>query len=472
MIDRDTRAAIHTLSKQGYGKKKVARLVGVSKHTVQKVLASGVVEVPEVERSSVLDKHLELTRQLYASCEGNRARVHEELCTREIEVGYPTLTAFMRRHAIGVKPKRRAGQYHFEPGQEMQHDTSPHDVKIAGRIRRLQCASLVLCYSRRQYAQVYPRWSRFEARVFLTEALQRIGGAAKQCMLDNSSVIMIGGTGKYARPAPEMKALQDRFDFDFVAHALGDANRSARVERPFHYVENNFYKGRVFSSLADLNEQLLQWCHKSFHKYRKRLGASPAELFVVEKPALKALPEYVSEVYELHRRRVDVEGYVSLHTNRYSVDAQLIHRHVEIRETVRKVRIFDGHQLAAEHAKEAYGARKRSLLDVHRGQTGRANSVGRPTPQEILLCSQGPDFEALIQALRKRHGGRAVKAVRRLHRLWNDHPTEPVREAISVALKYGLTDLQRIERMVLRRIAGDFFRLPIDDNEPEDDDDG
>lgn len=49
-------------------------------------------------------------------------------------------------------------------------------------------------------------------------------------------------------------------------------------------------------------------------------------------------------------------------------------------------------------------------------------------------------------------------------------------EAVEVALRHGLIDLERIERMVLRRIAGDFFRLPTDaepeDEEPEPDPEG
>ncbi len=36
-------------------------------------------------------------------------------------------------------------------------------------------------------------------------------------------------------------------------------NRSARVERPFDYIEKNFYPGRTFSELADLNAQFRQW---------------------------------------------------------------------------------------------------------------------------------------------------------------------------------------------------------------------
>jgi hypothetical protein len=46
-------------------------------------------------------------------------------------------------------------------------------------------------------------------------------------------VILARGSGKNAVVAPEMEAFGKRFGFLFVAHAVGDANRSARVERPF-----------------------------------------------------------------------------------------------------------------------------------------------------------------------------------------------------------------------------------------------
>lgn len=467
MLDLDTRAAILKLAEQGHGKKTIARWVGVSKNTVKKVLKDGQAEVPPLQRAESLDPHLYRIRELHASCEGNLVRVREELQAENVEVAYSTLTGFCRRHRIGVTPKRPAGRYHFDPGQEMQHDTSPHDVKVGGRLRRLQCASLVLCYSRKQYAQVYPRWSRFEARCFLTQALQWMGGSDSKCMVDNSSVVIAHGTGKDAVPAPEMKALADRFGFEFIAHEVGDKNRSARVERPFYTIETNFYVGRTFVDLADLNAQLLTWCETNFHRYRKRLGASPAELFAAELPALKPLPPYIPEVYEKHRRRVDLEGYVTLHTNRYSVDAELIHRHLEIRESIDQVRVFDGHRLAETHLKQEYGAGKRETLPKHRGRARRGQTARPPRPEELLLRRQGPELDALIDALQRRYGGQAVKAVRQLHRIWNDYSTDVVREAISVALEHGLLDLGRIEKMILQRIAGDFFRLPTT---PEEDD--
>ena len=64
-------------------------------------------------------------------------RVHEELLARGIvTLSYPALTAFCRKHGIGHEPLKPKGQYHFEPGQEMQHDTSPHDVHIGGALHR------------------------------------------------------------------------------------------------------------------------------------------------------------------------------------------------------------------------------------------------------------------------------------------------------------------------------------------------
>ena len=467
MIDRDTRIAILKLAEQGHGKRSIARAVGVSRNTVRRVLADGRGEVPGLDRAGLLDPHVDEVRRLHGTCGGNLVRVHEELVAAGVAVAYPTLTSFCRRHGIGTTQKRRAGRYHFEPGEEMQHDTSPHVVQVGGTKGTLQCASLVLCFSRRQYARLYPRWSRLECRSFLTEAIEYMGGAAERAMIDNSSVVIAHGTGKDAVPAPAMKALADRFGFDFAAHELGDADRSARVERPFHHIENNFYKGRTFADLADLNAQLRQWCDRNFHRFRRRLQASPAELYVAELPRLRPLPAHLPEVYELHRRRVDVEGYVNLHTNRYSVDTGLIGRHLEVRETVGRVRLFDGHRLVEEHDKRPYGARERITLDKHKGLSRRRRGPQAPTPQERLLRAQGADMALLVDALRKRHGGRAVKAVRRLHRIWIDYPTEAVMGAVSVALGHGLTDLGRIETMVLRRVAGDFFRLPIDEEEPD-----
>jgi len=86
----------------------------------------------------------------------------------------------------------------------------------------------------------------------------------------------------------------------------------------------------------------------------------------------------------------------------------------------------------------------------------------------MVLRSAHPDLSALVEVLKKKHGGRAARAIRHLHGLFLDYPTEALARAAATAIHYGLDDLGRIERLVLRQVAGDFFRLPqdlIDDEE-------
>jgi hypothetical protein len=40
------------------------------------------------------------------------------------------------------------------------------------------------------------------------------------------------------------------------------------------------------------------------------------------------------------------------------------------------------------------------------------------------------------------------------------YPSEPFLAAIAQALRYGLFDLGRVEALILKYVAGDFFRLP------------
>src|SRR6516164_5658064 len=117
------------------------------------------------------------------------------------------------------------------------------------------CGGAALSYSRMLFVQMYPVFTRFTCKIFLTDALQFMTGACATCMIDNTHVVVAAGTGAQMVSAPEMAAFAERFHFTFRAHEKGDANRSARVERPFRYVETNFLAGRTFADFADPNAQ-------------------------------------------------------------------------------------------------------------------------------------------------------------------------------------------------------------------------
>ena len=386
-------------------------------------------------------------------------RVHEELTAGGAALSYPALTAFCRKQGIGQTPVVPAGQYHFEPGVEMQHDTSPHAVQVGGRKCAAQTASAVLCYSRMLFFQINPTFQRFDCKVFLTDALQYMGGAVQRVMIDNTHVVVLRGTGREMVPVPEMDAFAERLGFRFVAHAIGNANRSARVERPFHFIENNFLAGRTFASWEDLNRQARQWCDKVNSTYKKHIRAVPRELFAVERLHLKPLPAWIPEVYRLHQRMVDIEGYVALHTNRYSVPVNWIGRRVEVRETRDKIELqLDARNLVT-HARIAGAGYQRVMLAQHRPPRGQG--VQRPDahPEEKAILAAAPEMADYVAGMKQRGRKAPTLALRQLLRLVREYPREPLLAAVREAARYGLYDLDRLERMILRRVVRDYFLL-------------
>ena len=466
MLSQAQRAAILELDAQQVSKREIARVLNVSRLTVRKVLRSNAAQVPTVPRSEKAEPHRQQILELLHTCKGNLVRVQEELTANGATLSYQALTAFCRRHGIGHPPTVAAGQYDFAPGEELQHDTSPHEVQLGGKKRKVQTASAVLCYSRMLFFQLYPTFQRFDCKVFLTEALRYFGGApAQRGMIDNTHVVVLRGTGHQMVPVAEMAAFAERFGFRFQAHERGDANRSGRVERPFHFIENNFLAGRSFSSWPDLNQQARQWCDRVNATYKKHIRAVPRELFVLEQRHLKPLPVWIPEVYRLHERLVDVEGYVALHSNRYSVPVTWIGRRVEVRESKDKVEIqLDARNLVT-HQRIAEAEHQRVMLPQHRPPRGQGIKRTDLHPEEQVILKAVPEIADYVMALKK-HGHKLVAlALRQLLRLVRDYPREPLLAAVREAARYGLYDLDRVERMILRRVARDYFLLNNDDGE-------
>jgi transposase len=460
MLDEATRIAILTLRKQGHGTRRIAQALSISREAVRTVIKLGTAAVPTLRRPEQAEPWREQILELHARFDGHLGRIHEILSAQGATLSYPALTAFCRRHGIGHTPKLPAGRYHFAPGQEMQHDTSPHRAVIGGVTTRVQTASVVLCYSRMLFFQCFPRFTRFECKAFLTAALRYFGGAAADCMVDNSHVIVASGTGADMIPAPEMAAFAARFGFRFQAHAVGDANRSARVEAPFHRIERGFLLGQRFADWAELNSAAHATCEAWNAKYSNKLHASRRELFATERPQLIPLPLHVPEVYQLHGRIVDPEGFVHLHRVRYSVPYTLIGRQLEVRETQTQVEVYHGPRRVAVHARVLGPLDSRVTDPTHRPPRGHGLYARPGPPREAAeLAAMEPRLAAYLDRFMAHTGARRAP-LRRLLGMLRDYPREAFMAALQRAEQYGLFDLDRLEKLVLKQIAQDFFVLP------------
>ena len=194
----------------------------------------------------------------------------------------------------------------------------------------------------------------------------------------------------------------------------------------------------------------------------------PRELFAVERMHLKPLPAWIPEVYRLHQRTVDVEGYVSVNSIRYSVPVSWIGRRVEVRETKDKIEIeLDARHLVT-HVRAVTSQPQRITLAAHRPPRGEGVQRSDPHPEEQAIVQAVPEIAGYVTALKQKGRKVVALALRQLLRLLKEYPREPFLAAVREASQYGLYDLDRLERMILRRVARGYFLLLDTDSDPYD----
>jgi len=463
MITQQIQDAIITMYEKGTRIRQISRILKVSRNTVRRALRDGGMH----KSSHACLRHQEispLVRELLGRCQGNMVRVREILLhEHSIDISYSTLTRMVRLLELRDNPaKRRVGSYHFGPGEEMQHDTSPHRIRLNQDTVTAHCASLVLFYSRRAFIQYYPSYTRFEAKVFLTEAFRFMDGVCPRCIIDNTSVVVAGGSGPDARIAPEMEAFGQHFGVTFRPHRIGHADRKARVERLFSYIEKNFLAGRTFTGWDDLNRQARLWCQEvANRRVMEALGMSPDEAYLMEKSHLNALPSYIPPVFKPYYRYVDTEGYITLDTNRYSVPERFVGltQQLEVLCYWEKIEVYHKRVKIAEHPR-IIGKKQCRITDPchHKTPWQRAPRQS-PSPEEKALCGRSEALDQYVAALKKRPGRCGARLLRRLLDLQRTYPKDAFLRAVEEALHYGLYDLARVEQMILAYVARDFFNL-------------
>jgi hypothetical protein len=83
--------------------------------------------------------------------------------------------------------------------------------------------------------------------------------------------------------------------------------------------------------------------------------------------------------------------------------------------------------------------------------------------ESTRLIERLPEAADFVARLRKRGRG-GTRDLRWLLRMSDEYPRHAMKDALLEACRYGMTDLDRLERMVLRRIARDFFPRDDDDD--------
>ncbi len=469
MIGPDKRKAVYLLHQEGMGVREIARRLNVSVNTVMTIIDQKGL-MPESSRKDKMEIDSELLSGLYNECRGRVQRVHEKLTEEQgIDIAYSTLTKIIREEGFGKDPKTRCERVPDTPGSEMQHDTSPYRVQIAHKYVLVQGSLLYLRYSKKRYLKFYRSFNRFVMKCFFHEALICWGYAAPVCIIDNTNLARLYGIGKNAVIVPEMEQFAKQYGFRFVCHEKGHANRKAGNERGFWTVETNFFPGRVFDSLEDMNQQALEWA--TVRMLNRAVGKAriiPAVAFEQEKPYLKKLNPYVEPPYQDHKRGTDQYGYVSFLGNFYWVPGTK-RQDVTVLQYSDHLRIYCRRELLGEYKLPADGVKNKEIYPEGGPRPSqKPKHRRRPTAkEEEILRKAAEEIDAYLNFALPRVPRQKHRFIRGLYGLYRKVALPVFIKTVQRALKYRIMDIQTVERIAILQLRDGDIEVPIPEIDSE-----
>ena len=462
MISQDKRGAIYRLHKEGMGVRKIARSLRVNRGTVSEIIKEKGV-MPESRRKDKIELDPELLIKLYKDCDGWVQRIHEILTEKEgIEIGYSTLTLKIRELGLGASRNQRSDQVPDRPGEEMQHDTSPYRVKLGDRSVLVQASLLYFRYSKVRYLKFYRSFNRFKMKCFFHEALTFWNYAAGICIIDNTNLARLHGTGKNAVIVLEMEQFAKQYGFAFVCHEIRHSNRKAGNERGFFTVVTNFFAGRKFENMEDLNRQAFFWAtDRSANRPTGKTRLIPAAAFEYEKPYLNELPVYVEPPYLVHDRRTDQYGYASFDGNFYWIPGTKRYD-VKVLQYSDYLKIYHNRKLLGEYEMPPEGV-KNETIDP-KGQSKPKHQPKyrkKPTAQEEqTLRATSEEVNAYLNFAIKKGGRQKHRFIRELYGLHKKLAPSLFIKTVKRALKYRITDTKTIERIAILLMKEGNYDVP------------
>jgi transposase len=374
------------LHRQGLSISAIARRTGLDRSTVAKYVKRGLEPPcygPRIPRPTVITPvEAYLRERLAAFPDLNGSRLLREIRERGYTGGYTALKDFLRTiRPVAPPPFER--RFETPPGQQAQVDFAHFRTVFTdqpGVERIVWLFSLVLGHSRLMWARFVDRQDLATVLRGHIGAFEALGGVPAEILYDRMKTAVLGEVDERGI-VYNTKLLDLAAHYDFLPKACKAyrAKTKGKVERPFRYVREDFFLGRSFRNLDDLNAQLRHWLDTVANPRRHATtGRIIAEHFAEEQPHLQALPAGPFNTVLTLDRRVTRDGMVSVGGNLYSVPDGTRRRVVEVQTLAGTINILEDGQLIAAHP-VLEGRGQRRIADGHRTAPPPVNST---TPRE------------------------------------------------------------------------------------------
>jgi transposase len=345
------------LNRQGLGVSAIARQTGLDRKTVRKYLELGLeapVYGPREPSDRLADRFQSYLSERLESFPGLSARrLHREIKTMGYEGAYSTLTEYLPL-IRPVVPRQFERRFETPAGKQTQVDFAEFQVEFTSEpdvMRKVWLFSMVLGHSRWLWGRFCPNQTLETVMRCHISAFDAMGGTCTEILYDRMKTAVIGEDAAGVVTYNEsLMALLAHYGSAPRACQPYRAKTKGKVERPFRFVRQDFFLGRSFGDMDDLNAQFEDWhttlANPRVHATTQRIVD---EHFAEETPHLLALPTRPYEAVLTVERRISQEGMVAVGGNQYSVPDTTRRRIVEVQNHPAEVRIFEDGQLIANH---------------------------------------------------------------------------------------------------------------------------
>jgi len=335
--------------REGMPIREISRRTGLSRNTVRKYLASGVVEPRYTKRKSpskLDDYELTLTSWLFRESRRHRKQrktlkqLHSDLMQLGYTGSYDRVAAFARawrqeqQEAQRTAAKNTFVPLSFASGEAFQFDWSEDYAVISGANTKLQIAHFRLSHSRAFFLRAYLTQSHemlFDAHF---HAFQTFGGVPERGIYDNmKTAVDKVGRGKQRTVNRRFQAMVSHylFEAEFCNPAAGW--EKGQVEKQVRDMRHRLWQNvPAFPSLVALNAWLQQRCTDLWqelpHPQDKRRTLD--DYWRAERDCLMDVPAAFDGFIEFNKR-VTSTCLISHEHNRYSVPASFANRPVSLR---------------------------------------------------------------------------------------------------------------------------------------------
>lgn len=467
MINVEKWVTIKNLAREGYGKRTIARMLGISRNTVRRALASE--EPPRYTRQkqneTKLDPYKDQVEYMYLEQNLIGTRIFEEIVAK----GYTgSITTLYRHLAKLEKEPREKVTVRFEtgPGVQAQFDWSPYKVNIGGQERQVYCYLLVLSYSRFKYMTFSADQTINSVIEAIEEALQFLGGAPLEILIDNAKQMVFETTGNNIKRFNEtFLKLAGRYSFKPVACRIHRARTKGKVERPFYYIEQHFIKGRTFTSMEDLIEKGHQFIAQWNQKENKTTLEPPVKLLPLDLEKLSSSPRVTLSETVRELRKVSWDCLVSVNGSRYSVPHHYAGKRVWIK-------IEHGHLLVIFNLKDEIIARhelstKKGTTNINPSHYEGLNPAPRSAPRiRELFCTHFPSGEQFYKGLQRKASSNAPYYAQKILMLREYYADETIELALQKALAFKAFSHETVYN-ILKEYPFKEMALPQNPNKPK-----